>query len=77
MRGGKLEFELGNLKAPTLCIKYGRLYVYLKVVKDDMLYLYAGTVAATPQNLPGISAAFVNLLIHVPTGEIPLRLVFG
>ena len=35
----------------------------------------AGPVVSTPQNLPGISAAFVNLLVHTSTGEIPLRSV--
>lgn len=35
-----------------------------------------GTVVSTPQNLPGISAAFVNLLVHTTSGEIPLRSVW-
>lgn len=35
--------------------------------------VHVGPVASTPQNLPGISAAFVNLLVHTTSGAIPLR----
>ena len=52
-----------NYKVSSVHCSYTHVHVHC---------IYAGHTAATPQNLPGISAAFVNLLIHTTSGEIPL-----
>ena len=80
-----LEYNIMCTVSVCACIcthcTYMYMYMYMcthaTFLLTWLLYVTVGPVVSTPQNLPGISAAFVNLLVHTTTGEIPLRLVNG
>ena len=60
-----------------ICTHCTYMYMCTHATFSPNMAVTVGPVVSTPQNLPGISAAFVNLLVHTTTGEIPLRLVNG